>query len=108
VIEEATKAGANQIDNTRFIVDNPAVYREEAKAIQNAKDQAEKIAKSLGIKLGKVTNVVESLSNGANPQYDRMYSAKNIPLTGGCGGSVALESGFETVISMVTLYFKKR
>lgn len=106
IIEEATKAGANQINNTRFVVDNPAIYREEArsKAIKNAKDQAEKIAQSLGIKLGKVTNVVESLSGGANTQ-DVMYSAK---MSGGGGGAPTIEAGSETVTSTVTLYFEKR
>lgn len=107
IIEEATKAGANQINNTRFVVDDPALYREEArgKAIKNAKDQAEKLAKSLGIKLGKVVNVVESLSGGSNTNplmYDKMG--------GGMGGGVGptLESGSETITSTVTLYFEKR
>ncbi len=106
IIEEATKAGANQINNTRFVVDNPAIYREEArsKAIKNAKDQAEKIAQSLGIKLGKVTNVVESLSGGSNTQ-DIMYSAK---MSGGGGSAPSIETGSETVTSTVTLYFEKR
>lgn len=104
IIEEATKAGANQINNTRFVVDNPALYREEArtKAIKNAQDQAKKIAKSLGIKLGKVTNVVESL-NGGPKTPDIMYATKM-----GGGGGPSLESGSETVTSTVTLYFEKK
>lgn len=107
IIEEATKAGANQINNTRFVVDDPALYREEArgKAIKNAQDQAEKLAKSLGIKLGKVVNVVESLSGGSNPGpilYDKMSSGM------GGGGGPTLESGSETITSTVTLYFEKR
>lgn len=108
IIEAATEAGANQINNTRFVVDNPALYREEAraKAIQNAKDQAEKIAKSLGIKLGKVTNVVESLSGGSNPS-PLMYAKMSDSGMGG-GGAPSLESGSETVTSTVTLYFEKK
>jgi uncharacterized protein YggE len=107
IIEAATQAGANQINNTRFVVDNPATYREEAraKAIQNAKDQAEKIASSLGIKLGKVTNVVESLSGGSTPR-PIMY-AKTAD-SGMGGGGASLEAGSETVTSTVTLYFEKR
>jgi uncharacterized protein YggE len=107
IIEEATKAGANQINNTRFVVDDPALYREEArgKAIKNAKDQAEKLAKSLGIKLGKVVNVVESLSGGSSAtpiMYDKMSSGM------GGGAAPSLESGSETITSTVTLYFEKR
>jgi len=104
IIAEATKAGANQISNTRFVIEDPAKYREVAreKAIKNAKDQADKIAKSLGIKLGKVTNIVESLSGGTtNP--DLMYASKM-----GAGGGASLESGSEIVTSTVTLYFEKK
>lgn len=108
IIEEATKAGANQINNTRFSVDNPAIYREEAraKAIKNAKDQAEKLAASLGIKLGKVTNVVESLNGGSSPG-PIMYAKMSDSGMGG-GASPSLESGSQTVTSTVTLYFEKK
>lgn len=106
VIEAATGAGANQIQGSRFVVDKPEIYREEARnaAIKNAKDQAEKIAKNLGVKLGKVTNIVESSSN------DLAYS-KALPLSGGGmggGGGVNIEPGSQTVTSVVTLYFEKK
>lgn len=105
IIEEATKAGANQINNTRFIIDEPEKYRESAreKAIKNAKDQAEKMAKSLGIKLGKVVNVVESMNTGTVSIDSKAY-----PMTGGGGGGPTLESGSEAISSVVTLYFEKR
>ena len=108
IIEEATKAGANQINNTRFIVDSPEKYRESAreKAISNAKDQAEKIAKSLGIKLGRVTNVVESTSGGVSPMDTGVYA--KMSGAGGSGMVPSLESGSETITSIVTLYFEKR
>jgi len=106
IIEAATKAGANQINNTRFVVDDPALYREAArdKAIKNAKEQAQKLAKSLGIKLGRVVNVVESLNNGSSPLP--LMSAKFDSMGGGEG--TTLEAGAETITSTVTLYFEKR
>lgn len=107
IIEEATKAGANQINNTRFVVDDPALYREEAraKAIKNAKDQAAKLAQSLGIKLGKVTNIVESLNGESNPR-PMMYAGASDLKTG--GSAPTLEAGSETVTLTVTLYFEKK
>lgn len=109
IIEETTKAGANQINNTRFAIDTPEKYRELARtnAINNAKDQAEKLAKSLGIKLGKITNIVESTSAGVSPMDGVMYAKTS---SAGLGGGVAptLESGSQTVSSVVTLYFEKR
>ncbi len=106
IIEEATKAGANQINNTQFTVNEPEKYRESARenAIKNAKDQAEKLAKSLGIRLGRVTNIVESLGStpiSIQPLYDKMSSGMG-------GGAPTLESGSQTITSVVTLYFEKR
>jgi uncharacterized protein len=107
VIEEATKAGANQVDGTRFEVESPEKYREEArnKAIANAKEQAQKLAKTLDIKLGKVTNIIEvNDTNG----YQPMMQKSAVALLGGGGGGAQLESGTQTVSSVVTLYFEKK
>ncbi|MCR4326484.1 MAG: SIMPL domain-containing protein [Candidatus Roizmanbacteria bacterium] len=107
VIATGTAAGANEIQNTSFGVDDPGKYRSEAraKAIQNAKDEAEKMAKSLGIRLGKVVNIVESNDQGmVNAPY--LSSAK---MEGGGGGEMPdLSQGTQTITSVVTLYFEKR
>lgn len=108
VIEEASKAGANQIQGARFSVENPDKYREEArnKAIDNAKSQAEKLSKNLGIKLGRVVNIIENSSNGGPmPYYDK---AMAIPEANGRGGGPVIEAGTQTVSSVVTLYFEKK
>jgi uncharacterized protein YggE len=108
VINEATKAGANQISGTRFVIDKPEKYREQARdmAISNAKDQAQKLAQNLGISLGKVTNMVESSPGNIN--YERYASMDlALPKSGG-GGGPTLEAGTQTVTSTVTLYFEKK
>ena len=107
VIETVTAAGANQIQGSRFVIDKPELYREEARnaAIKNAKDQAEKMAKNLGIKLGKITNIVES-----SPDNPSLY-AKDMLIAGGGlggGGSTTIEQGSQTLTSVVTLYFEKK
>lgn len=106
IIETATNAGANQINNTRMVVESPEKYREVAreKAIQNAKDQANKVAKTLNIKLGKVTNMIESTSGGGSLFQGGAYAAREM----GGGGGPTLEAGTETVTSVVTLYFEKK
>lgn len=105
VIVEATNAGANRIHGARFVVDKPEKYREEArnKAIQNAKDQAQKLAKTLGIKLGKVVNIVES--SPGSPVYRTLRTTAVEDLG---GGGPELEPGSQTITSTVTLYFEKR
>ncbi len=106
VIEEATKAGANQILGTRFTIDNPGSFREEArkKAIDNAKDQANKLSKQLGIRLGKIVGFEEMGTGGAVIPLRQDLAA------GGLGGgtSPAIETGTQTVTSTVTLRFERR
>ncbi len=106
VIDEASKAGANEIQNTQFNVDSPSKFREQAreKAIKNAREQAEKMAKSLGIRLGRVTNIVESAGGGY--PVPMMYAEKGM-MSGG-SGAPSVEQGTQTITSTVTLYFEKR
>lgn len=107
VIEQATANGANQILGTSFVIDKPEEYREQARnaAIENAQQQAKELADRLNIRLGKVTNIVES--SGGNvppiPMYDRALSVAE-----GYGGSANLQPGSQTITSTVTLYFDKR
>lgn len=108
VIEEATSAGANQVQGARFSVDQPEKYREEArnKAIANAKEQAYKLASTLGISLGKVSNIVES-SNNSPIYYER--AAKALSLADAASAPAPeIEVGTQTISSVVTLYFEKR
>ncbi len=106
VIAQATAAGANQVQGTRFEVEDPAKYREQAreKAIANAKEQAQKLAKDLGIKLGKVVNVVEySPSSTGVP----MYAMEKLAVGFG-GGGPSVEPGTQTITTVVTLYYEKK
>lgn len=106
VTTEATKAGANQINGSRFVIDKPEKYREQARneAITNARQQAETLAKQLGITLGKVTNIVESSPNGV---IGPMYAKADMAGAGG-GGGAQFEPGTQTISSTVTLYFEKK
>lgn len=109
VITAGTAAGANQVNGTQFVVADPAKYRAEArsKAIANAKEQAQKLAKDLGIRLGKVVNIVEyTPDSGAMPRYDMALSSKMG--MGGGGNGPEFEQGSQTITSVVTLYFEKR
>lgn len=105
VLQEATKAGANQVSGIRFEVEDPNKFREEArnKAIENAKEQAEKLAKSLGIRLGKVVNIVETGGEQPISVYQRGVGGTEV-------ADVApdIEPGSQTITSVVTLYFEKK
>lgn len=106
VIFAATASGANQIFDTQYTVEKPEKYREMAreKAITNAQEQAQKIAKSLGINLGRVINIVESTPSSGPIALSYLKS--------GIGGireeSATIEPGSQTITSTVTLYFETK
>lgn len=104
-LEIAEKVGVNQINGVNFVVEKPEIYREKVreKAIENAKNQAQKLAKTLGIRLGKITNIVE-----AHPQEPVPYFKSASLGMGGGGDSAVIEPGVETISTVVTLYFEKR
>lgn len=109
VIEAGTKAGANQVMGTNYSIDNPENFQEQAraKAIANAKEQAKKLANELGIRLGNVTNIVES-SNNPGP-VPMLYEKSAMRLDAGTNApSADLQPGTQTITSTVTLYFEKR
>jgi len=105
VITAATSAGANQVNGVRFEIDKPEKYREEArnKAIENAKQQAQKLASTLGIKLGNIVNIVESQPNN----YPGPIYAKSLE-SGAGGGGPDIQPGTQTIQTSVTLYFEKK
>jgi uncharacterized protein len=106
IIEEATKAGANQIQGTRFEVDNPDKYREQARdiAIANAKEQAKRLATTLGVKLGKIVAFEESTPGSVNQPVFALDRAKG--LGGGVGAD--MQPGSQTVSSVVKVWFEKK
>ncbi len=105
IIEAVTKAGANQVGGVEYTVNDPNSFREQVrdKAIQNAKVEAEKLAKTLGIRLGKITNIVESSPNPLPPVM--MRSADSLRTVGALEPQI--EPGTQTLTSTVTLYFEK-
>lgn len=107
IVTDVTKAGANQIQGTRYTVDKPEIYREKAreKAIANAKEQAAKISSSIGLRLGRITNIIEQPAINSAPY---LMDAKIA--MGGMGGAPApdIEPGNQTISSTVTLFFEKK
>jgi len=110
VVEEATKAGANNIQGTRFVVDDPDKYRELAReeAIANGKEQAQKLAKTLGIKLGKIVNIVESTPRYTQSESFTKALSSSAGGLGGASDNAQFEPGSQTISSVVTLYFEKK
>ncbi|HGJ66466.1 TPA: DUF541 domain-containing protein [bacterium] len=97
-LQDAVKAGANNIYGINFTLDNPEEAQNEARilAIQNARKKAESIASAAGIKLGKIVSINESY--GSIPIY-RDYNKS------AAEGSVPVQSGELGVTVQVTLIY---
>jgi len=62
IISQSTSLGATDIGSLSFVIDNDAAVKEQAKelAIKDARDQAQKLEKALGVKLGRIVNFSEN------------------------------------------------
>lgn len=110
IVSALTAAGATNISGPRFEMDKPEVYQEKARsaAIVDAKRQAEKLSKELGINLGKVTNMMDS-STPDQYAYGRGASALNAELkTSVSSPEPTFAEGTNTFSSVVTLVFERK
>ncbi len=110
VIQAAGNSGANQVSGLSFTIDEPEQYREEArqKALENAKQKADELSRTLGVKLGKIVSFSEYSNDGNNP----------VPFYGGAMDMAAesvqktavpapqLETGSQDVYVTATIVFE--
>ncbi len=86
-ISKTAESGANQVGNVSFSIDDEDELKTKARneAIAKAKEKAEDIAKTAGMKLGKIVNVYENQVN-YSPQVYRSDMAF------GMGGAEKIEA----------------
>ncbi|MDD5606029.1 MAG: SIMPL domain-containing protein [Patescibacteria group bacterium] len=105
IVDTVTKAGANEVGNIFFTVEDPNEWVEDARkdAIDEARDMAKSIAKSADVKLGKLLSIQENVGNPYDTRYDYGY---------GYGGgeevkiSPNIEPGSQEIRVSVTLRYK--
>ena len=83
VLAKAGEAGANQVSSPTFTIDEPESLRAQAreKALKNAREKAETLAKMLGVKILKVASFSEYNQSQPLPLYAR--SAEAFDMGGG-------------------------
>ncbi len=106
IVELAGQLGVNQIGGLDFTIDEPETLRQQAreKALANAKEKAEALAKIAGVKLGKLVSFMESGSPIAYPVY-RDYSMKALGL-GGSESAPTVEPGSQDIIIDVIVTYE--
>ena len=103
VIEGGTAAGANDVGNLQFTIDNQDELKKQAReqAINKAKEKAEQMAFQLGVRLGKVTSFSE---NFYMPYYRSMDYAEASGM-GGAGEVPDIQTGENKIsVSIVITY----
>ena len=107
VLDGATSNGATNVSNLQFTVDNPekAVSEARGKAIEQAKQKAQDIAKSAGLSLLKLVNITENYNNNPpQPLYGMGAGANDKAM------SVApqIQTGQQEVDVTVNLIYRVR
>lgn len=105
ILAAAGAGGANQVSGLSFNIDDPEKLRQEAriKALENAKEKAEALAKVAGVKLGKIVSFSE-YSEMPAPMY-KAYEGLGI----GGGGEMAaptVEKGSMDIVVNVTVSYE--
>ena len=103
LIDGAVKKGANQVGDIQFTIDDQEKLKDEArnKAIENAKERAQNIAKASGLKIGRVVNFSES-SRGYYPVYDTAMKE----MSGIGSAAPQVEAGSQEITVDVVLTFE--
>ncbi|MFA6422683.1 MAG: SIMPL domain-containing protein [Candidatus Buchananbacteria bacterium] len=73
ILAKASELGANSVNGPTFVIDDPEVYKVQAreKAIAQAKEKSKVLADQVGINLGRIVNFNEFTAGGSPvPMYD--------------------------------------
>lgn len=109
IVDKAGSLGANQVGSLNFTIDEPEKIRQQAreKALLNAKEKAEALAKIAGVRLGKLVSFTESGGGQPIPIYGD-YAMKSLAV--GMGGEAApapaVEPGSQDVIIDVMVTYE--
>lgn len=105
VLTAATDAGANQVGNVQFTIDDPETQRAEARkeAITEAQEKAKILAANLGKRLGKLRAFSEGTSGWVQPMM--LMRAEKAGMGGGTPDS-PLPAGEQEVNVKVTLTYE--
>lgn len=103
VAAQATAAGANQLTGIQFEIDEPQKLQLEAqkKAVADAQDQAQQLAASLGVKLGKVTSFSASPEGGPPIPVFGRAEALNVG-----GEAPPVPAGTQDVVMIVNVSYE--
>ncbi|MEK7652997.1 MAG: SIMPL domain-containing protein [Patescibacteria group bacterium] len=107
ILAKAGELGANSVNGPQFTIDDPEVYRQEAreKAIKQAKEKAKTLADQVGIKLGRIVNFSEAMAG----DYPIAYTL-GLGIGGGASEKALpapdIQAGSEEVVVYVSISYE--
>jgi len=103
ILTLASEDGANEVSGISFTIDDPEKLKQEAreKALANAKEKADTLAKIVGVKLGRIVSFTE---DGYVPPFYG-YEAKEIYGMGG-GATPDVQAGSTDVTINATIVYE--
>lgn len=104
ILDGVIAAGANQISNLSFEIDEPEKLKAEAraKAIADAKKKADELKGQIGIRLGRIVNFSEGISGYPVP----LYRTVALEEKGIGGGGPSVPSGENEIVVNVTITYQ--
>lgn len=106
ILDAAGQVGMNQIGSLSFEIDQPEQLKQQAreKAIAQAKDKAEALAKVVGVKLGQIISFSESSTDSQPiPMYSLNKMAADVS---GGGATPAVEVGSNEIKITATVEYE--
>jgi len=105
VIAEASKAGANQVNNLAFDASNMNDLKQAAriKAISDAKSKSDALASAAGVRLEEITGWYENLVNPL-PMYAADYGKGGMGAGGSVSSPIIGAGGREVIIEIGVTY----
>src|SRR3989344_3451175 len=106
ILDGLVSAGANQVNDLSFEIDNPDTLKAEAraKAIADAKKKANELKSQVGISLGKIVNFSENTGGYPGPVY---FDAQ-VKGMGGGGGGPSVPTGENEITVSVSITYQIR
>jgi uncharacterized protein len=106
ILEAGVSAGANQIGQLTFDIDDPAAIKKQAreKAFETAKQKAKEMADAAGVKLGKVVTFSEG--DSYYPPVYANYAMKAMDSAGAAMPEASIEPGSKDVNLNVSVTYE--
>lgn len=107
ILTKAGELGANQVNGVTFNIDDPSKLKQQArkKAIEDARDKADELAKALGLNVVRVVNFLESSDRMGYP-IPMMATSEAVGKGGGTVSVPDIQSGSLDIVSNVSVTFE--